>query len=184
MKKNRIALACDKHGFPMKEALKKWLIEEKNAEIVIDMTTSQDDPNFPDGLDQMRVICKAIQRDECRHAIMICGTGMGFSMMANMYWGIRAAAVQDELTAYRARKSQNAHIICIGAWCLAVERAKRVVSAWYDEPFDWRRESSVRNLQSFLEFNNEMTTKPDDVAWSMGFSAEDQGEWYYPLQGD
>ena len=70
MPKNRIAFACDHWGFELKEILKKWMIEEKNAEVIIDMATSPEE--IPDGTLQAKTICEAIQRDELRHAIMIC----------------------------------------------------------------------------------------------------------------
>lgn len=180
MPKNRIAFACDHWGFALKEILKKWMIEEKNAEVVIDMATSADD--IPEGTLQAKTICEAIQRDELRHAIMICGTGVGFCIIANKYWGIRASNVSDMYTAERARKSQNAQVLTIGAWNLAPEKAKKVVSAWYDEPFSWTRTSSVKNLAGFLSIDNQQLQKPDWVKWSMGFSPEDQGEWYYPAK--
>lgn len=182
MPKNRIALTCDHHGYALKEIIKKWLIEEKNAEIVLDTNPGPDNIDAVSGTEQTRRICEAIQRDECRHGIMICGTGTGFCQLANMYWGIRAANVSECFTAERSRKSQNSHLLCIGTWILSPEYAKKVISAWYDEPFDWGRESSVKNLKLFEEFNNELTPKPDHVAWSMGYSPDDQGEWYYPAK--
>lgn len=180
MPKNTIALACDHWGYGLKEELKRWLEEEKNAEVVIDLVPVPGPEQMP-GNEQARIICEAIQKDICRHAIMICGTGIGFNMVANMHWGIRAVSVSDEFTAERARKSANAHVLTIGTWDLAPEKAKKVVSAWYDEPFDWRRESSVKNLAGFLEVNNAYIAKPDWVSWSMGYSADDKEDWYYPV---
>ena len=179
MPKNRIGFACDHWGFELKEIIRKWMIEEKNAEVVMDMAPQKD--SIPDGTVQARALCEAIQRDELRHAIMICGTGVGFCMIANKFWGIRASNVSDMYTAERARKSQNSQVLTIGAWNLAPEKAKKVISAWYDEPFDWRRESSVRNLKGFLSIDNAQLDKPEWGNWSMGFTPEDQGEWYYPL---
>ncbi len=180
MPKNKIGFACDHWGFELKEILKTWMIEEKNAEVVMDMCPSKE--NILDGTIQARHICEAIQRDEFRHAIMICGTGVGFAVTANKFWGIRASNVSDMYTAERARKSQNAQVLTIGAWNLAPEKAKKVVSAWYDEPFSWTRLSSVKNLAGFLSIDNAQLQKPDWVKWSMGYSQEDQEEWYYPAK--
>lgn len=87
--------------------------------------------------------------------MLICGTGIGFCHMANTFWGIRAANVSDCYSAERARKSADAQILCIGARVLAPEAAKKVVDAWYDEPFDWGRESSVINKLKFKEMDDE-----------------------------
>ena len=172
MKKIKIALGCDYVGFELKEILKEYLIKEKNAEVVLDPICSETEGHGSPG-ETTRLICEAIQRDECRLALMICGTGIGFCHMANSFWGIRAANVSDCYSAERARQSADAQILCLGARVLAPEYAKKVVSAWYDKPFDWNRLSSVENKRYFQELEQKQLRKPDFVAWSMGYSPED-----------
>lgn len=168
MQKVKVALGCDHIGFELKEQLKQYLMEEKNAEIVIDPIVSSDmgDASFIETAD---VICKGIQHDVCRLGFFICGTGLGFCTVANTYWGIRAAHASDPYTAERARKSLNAQILCLGSRVLAFDYCKTVVDAFFDEPFEWDRESSVLNLKLMEEAQYKRAPKPRDIAWSMGF---------------
>ncbi|HFS4485873.1 TPA: RpiB/LacA/LacB family sugar-phosphate isomerase, partial [Escherichia coli] len=85
--KTKIAIASDDVGFARKEEIKKYLIEEKNMEIVYDPVTCKEQGvnNFARLADEMAGI---IQRDECRLGIYICGTGIGFTCQINKHWGI------------------------------------------------------------------------------------------------
>ncbi len=172
MENVKIALGCDYVGFELKEILKEYLIKEKHAEVVLNPILTEKDGHGSPG-ETTRLICEAIQRDECRLALLICGTGIGFCHMANSFWGIRAANVSDCYSAQRARQSADAQILCLGARVLAPEYAKMVVDAWYDRPFDWNRSSSVENKRYFQELEQRQLKKPDFVAWSMGYSPED-----------
>ncbi|HFK7160016.1 TPA: RpiB/LacA/LacB family sugar-phosphate isomerase, partial [Escherichia coli] len=102
--KTKIAIASDDVGFARKEEIKKYLIEEKNMEIVYDpvICKEQGVNNFARLADEMAGI---IQRDECRLGIYICGTGIGFTCQINKHWGIRAVAVTNPYSAKRARLS-------------------------------------------------------------------------------
>ncbi len=168
MDRIKVALGCDHVGFEAKEQLKKYLTEEKNAEIVIDpiKTIEQGEGTF---VQTAEIMCKGIQHDECRLGFFICGTGLGFNTVANTYWGIRAAHASETYTSERARKSLNAQILCMGCRVMAFEYMKKVVDAFYDEPFDWGRESSVANLKLMEDAQYGRASKPADIAWSMGF---------------
>ncbi len=171
MKKIKIALGCDDVGFALKEELKEYLMNEKNAEIVLDpIHTAVEGAGSQ--METTRMICEAIQKDECRLALFICGTGIGFCHMANRFWGIRAANVSDCYSAERARKSADAQVLCLGARVVTVEVAKKVLDAWYDEPFDWNRTSSVKNKELFVNLEKQQLKKPDFIAWGMGYTQE------------
>ena len=172
MEKIKVALGCDMVGFETKELLKRYLVEEKNCEIVIDPVKT-----YEEGISSFtktaETMCKGIQHDECRLGFFVCGTGLGFMTVANTYWGIRAAHASETYTAERARKSLNAQILCMGCRVMAFEYMKQVVDAFLDEPFDWGRESSVINLKLMEEAQYARAAKPEDITWSMGFSPDD-----------
>lgn len=170
--KTKIALGCDAVGYDLKEELKKYLKEEKNAEIVLDINPTIEKASGSPA-ETTTIMCEAIQKDQCRLGLLICGTGIGFCHMANCFWGIRAANVSDCYSAERARKSADAQILCLGARVLAPEAAKKVLDAWYDEPFSWTRESSVKNKKFFQEIENRQLEKPDFISWGMGYEKED-----------
>lgn len=169
----KIALACDNIGFERKEEIKKYLIEEKGAEVVYDPVTSPEGGvnTFAELADEMSIL---IQKDVCRLGIYICGTGIGFTCQANKHWGIRAVPVTDPYSAQRARLSNNAQIIGLGARVNGLEYMKMVVDSWYDEGFDFdtARENSKKNLLEAEKNDNLLLNKPDHVAWNMGFRAD------------
>lgn len=169
MSKIKIALGCDDVGFELKELLRRYLIEEKGADVVFDPIRTLDDAAGSQA-GTTTSICEGIQRDEFRLALLICGTGIGFCHMANRFWGIRAANVSDEYSAQRARLSADAQVLCLGSRVVTFEVAKRLVDAWYDEPFNWNRTSSVRNKATFQAIEDRQLAKPGHVSWSMGYS--------------
>lgn len=169
----RIALGCDNVGFELKEQIKAYLTEEKGYEVVIDPVENAED-GYLAGIRVAEEMCMGIQKDVCRLGLYICGTGLGFSTMANKYWGIRAAHASDCYTAQRARQSLNAQILCIGSRVLPFEYAKMVIDAFLDHPFSFSRTSSVENLQMFREHEEKVLgkVKPDYAAWNMGYEEE------------
>lgn len=168
--KTKIAIACDDVGFERKNEIVKYLTEEKNAEIVYDPVKTKED-----GVNTFAVLAdemsELIQKDVCRLGIYICGTGIGFTCQANKHWGIRAVPVSNPYTAKRARLSNNAQIIGLGARVCGLEYTKMVIDAWYDEGFDFKnaRENSKRNLLKAKESDDRNLKRPNYVAWNMGF---------------
>ena len=148
--KTKIAIASDDVGFARKEEIKKYLIEEKNMEIVYDPVTCKEQGvnNFARLADEMAGI---IQRDECRLGIYICGTGI-------------------------ARLSNNAQVIGLGCRVNDLEYSKMIVDAWLDNPFDFTtaRENSKKNLLEAERNDNALLVKPADVRWNMGFRPDDE----------
>ena len=156
--KTKIAIACDDLGFETKEAIKKYLIEEKNADVVYDPVQVPEDGvnTFAKLADEMSVL---IQKDVCRLGIYICGTGIGFTCQANKHWGIRATAVTNPYSAKRARLSNNVQIIGLGLRVNGLEYMKQIIA----------RENSKNNLLEAEKNDNLLLKKPDHVAWNMGF---------------
>lgn len=167
--KTKIAIACDDIGFERKEAIKKYLQEEKQAEVVYDPVKTKEEGinTFAKLADEMSTL---IQKDGCRLGIYICGTGIGFTCQANKHWGIRAVPVTNPYSAKRARLSNNAQIIGLGCRVNDLEYTKMIVDAWYDNAFDFTtaRENSKKNLLEAERSDNALLVKPDHVSWNMG----------------
>ncbi|MDO5324004.1 MAG: RpiB/LacA/LacB family sugar-phosphate isomerase [Clostridia bacterium] len=168
---NKIALGCDHVGFQMKEQIRAYLIS-RGMEVVIDPVKDEASGNgtFLETADAM---CGGIQEDKCRLGIFICGTGLGFSTVANTYWGIRAAHASDPYTAKMARLSLNAQILCLGCRVVGFEYAKMIIDAFLEKPFDWSRKSSVENLRLMEKAQLQRAAKPENIAWSMGFHPDE-----------
>ena len=65
-----------------------------------------------------------------KQGILICGTGIGMAMAANKCTGIRAAVCHDSYSAERAKLSNNANVLCMGARVIGPELAKKITKEW------------------------------------------------------
>mgnify|MGYP004707989593 FL=1 len=69
-------------------------------------------------------------------SILLCGAGIGVAIVANKVEGVRAAQCHDTFSAERARKSNNAQIMTMGARVVGPELAKTIVNAWLASEFE------------------------------------------------
>jgi ribose 5-phosphate isomerase B len=81
-------------------------------------------------------VASAILRGEFERGILCCGTGIGVCISANKVPGIRAALAHDTYSAERAAKSNDAHILTMGARVVGPELAKAIVDKWLASYFD------------------------------------------------
>ena len=88
--------------------------------------------DYPDVAERAAV---AIRDGRYERGILICGTGIGMAIAANKVPGVRAAQAHDVYSAERARKSNNAQILTMGARVIGPELAKSVVHAWLESEF-------------------------------------------------
>ena len=127
----RIALASDHAGFELKEIIKEHLSSRDVAlvDLGTDSTRSVDYPDFA------RKVCEAVLTRSAEKGILICGTGIGMSMMANRYKGIRGALCHDHFTALAARSHNDSNVLILGGRVLGVDLAKSIVDTWLETPF-------------------------------------------------
>ncbi len=122
----KLIIGSDHIGLALKETIKEHLAAQGCSCDDIGVFTP-DQVDYPD-------IALALAQDIAAGAhdrgILICGTGIGMAIVANKVPGIRAAQVHDIYTAERARKSNNAQIMTLGAQVLGVESAKLLVDVW------------------------------------------------------
>ena len=131
----RVALASDHAGFQLKEIIKNHL--ESRGLTPIDLgTDAQLSVDYPD---YAREVCEAVQSGAVERGILICGTGLGMTMMANRYKGIRAALCHDQFTASAARRHNDANILALGGWTIGPDLGKEIVNTWLETPFEGGR---------------------------------------------
>ncbi len=126
----KIAIGCDEIALTLKETIKDFLKTQTEipVEEVLDMGVFSKEPvDYPDVAEKVAL---AIANHECDRGILICGTGIGMAIVANKIPGVRAAQVYDPYSAERARKSNNAQIMTIGALTIGSETAKYLVEIW------------------------------------------------------
>lgn len=125
-----VLIGADDAAFALKDLLKTHL--ENNGYRVEDYSASEDD-DYPDVAYRL---AKGIAEGKTDRGLLICGTGIGMAITANKVPGVRAAQAHDTYSAERARKSNNAQIITLGARVLGPELAKTIVNAWLEAEFE------------------------------------------------
>ncbi len=131
----RIAVASDHAGFDLKSEVVSFLQMEGHE--VQDLGTySLDSVDYPD---YARLVVQKMRSGECEFGILICGTGIGMSMTANRYPGIRAAVCTDTYMARVSREHNDANVLCLGSRVVGVGLALDIVNAWINASFDGGR---------------------------------------------
>lgn len=123
----RIAIGSDDAGFPLKTVLQAHLAAKGVA--TDDLSPLQPDPavTYPEVAE---AVALAVAAGTYERGIIICGTGIGVCITANKVPGIRAALCHDVYSAERARKSNDAQVITMGARVVGPELAKSIIDAW------------------------------------------------------
>lgn len=140
----KIAIAGDSAGVPLVGILYPHLKALAGIE-VSDLSHSPDGSSGEYYANIAERVANAILAGQFERGILICGTGIGVAMSANKVPGIRAAQTHDTYSAERAAKSNNAHIITLGARVVGPELAKSIVNAWLASEFD-PKGASVANV--------------------------------------
>ncbi len=81
-------------------------------------------------------LASAISEGSYPRGILLCGTGIGMAIVANKVPGVRAAQCHDTFSAERARKSNNAQVLTLGARVIGPELAKNIVNVWLDSEYE------------------------------------------------
>ena len=144
----KLIIGSDHAGYKLKEELKKYL--EALGHTVEDYGTnseqSVDYPKFG------YAVASAAAKSKSK-GILICGSGIGMSMIANKVKGIRAAVCHNEYTARAAREHNDANILCLGARILKNEEAKKITKVFLETEFSKekrhrKRVDEIKKLES------------------------------------
>ena len=125
-----IAIGADDAGAPLKERLAAYL--QRRGFDVKDFGNG-DGQDYPDVAAE---VAEAVARGEHDRALLVCGTGLGMAIAANKVRGVRAATAHDPYSAERARKSNNAQVLTMGARVIAPEAAEKVLDHWLTAEFE------------------------------------------------
>ncbi|HTR81685.1 MAG TPA: ribose 5-phosphate isomerase B [Bacteroidota bacterium] len=140
-----IALASDHAGFAYKEKI-KGLLTEMQLPFKDFGTHSSESTDYPD---YAHAASTAISKGECDRGILVCGTGIGMSIVANKHKGIRAAACETVAAAELSRKHNNANVLCIGERLTTWDAAQSIVKMFLKTEFEGgRHERRVAKIHS------------------------------------
>jgi ribose 5-phosphate isomerase B len=129
--KPRIAIGSDHAGFPVKEAIRKYL--EGVGYVVADQgTSSEESVDYPD---YGKAVGERVAAKQDDLGIVVCGSGIGISIAANKVPGIRAALAHNVLTAQLAREHNDANILALGARIVTPAAALEMVQTFLTTPY-------------------------------------------------
>lgn len=127
-----LVIGCDHAAYDLKEKLKAFLIARGVA--VEDVGThSADSVDYPV---YGRKVAEMITTGRFARGILLCGTGLGMSMVANRFPGVRAALCHDIFGAIMSRKHNDANILVLGGRVTGETLAEEIVKAWLETPFE------------------------------------------------
>lgn len=135
MNNKTIAFACDHGGFVLKEALFAHL-KAKGYEILDFGAYTPERVEYPMVAEPA---CRAVVSGEARFALLVCGTGIGMSLVANKIHGIRAACCSESYSAKMTRLHNDANALCIGARVIGEATALDILDAFLDHEFEGGR---------------------------------------------
>lgn len=143
-----IAIGCDHGGFPLKEEICEHL-KERGFEFRDFGSYNTEPVDYPD----IAVpVCEAVVKGEADLAILICGTGIGMSMVANKVKGIRAACCSDTFSAEFTRRHNDANVLCMGGRVVGPGLAMEMVDRFLDNDFEGGRHQ--RRVDKIMETEN------------------------------
>ncbi|MBN2178566.1 MAG: ribose 5-phosphate isomerase B [Deltaproteobacteria bacterium] len=147
----KIAIGSDHAGFTLKEGVKKFL-GQRDIEIADMGTHSEESVDYPDfGMEVARLVSSG----EITRGILICGSGVGMSIVANRFPGVRAALCLDRETAIMSRKHNDSNILVLAGRRSDIETAEAIVSAWLETEFEGgrhqRRLDKIDDMKPIIE---------------------------------
>ena len=131
-----IVLCADHGGYELKEEIKKFLTKNKVEFIDCGANSFDKDDDYPDFV---QAAVPHVLENEDNAGIFICGSGIGVSMVANRFKGIRAVLANDYATAFLARKDEDANVLCMGARIVSKKMALKIIKVFFSSEFEGGR---------------------------------------------
>lgn len=156
----RVAIGSDHRGIKIKETLKEHL--NHKGYVVFDFGTYNDDESV-DYPDFGSKVASQVSNGEYDLGILICGTGIGMSIVANKFFNVRAALISDDESAKFSKLHNNANILVLGGNNLTLEDAKRYVDIWLDNSFEGGRHQKRLDKIMEIEKKNKSRYNVHDI---------------------
>jgi ribose 5-phosphate isomerase B len=151
----KIAIGSDHAGFGLKEEI-AGLLKHLGMEIVDCGTHTADSVDYPDFGEK---VSKLVSTGKAERGILICGTGIGMSMVANKFPNVRAALCNDLFCAKTSRLHNDANILVLGGRIIGRDLAAEIVKVWMSTPFEGERHlkrlHKIRKIEEDLKNHGE-----------------------------
>ncbi len=145
----RIAVGSDHRGVAMRAKV-VHLLHNLGQEVMDTGTDEQGSVDYPDIAAK---VAQMVSDHEVERGILICGTGLGMSIVANKFPGVRAAACHDDLTAEISRRHNDLNVLCLSADILGERVVDRLIEIWLNTEFEGGRHA--RRVQKILELEHQ-----------------------------
>jgi ribose 5-phosphate isomerase B len=150
--KKKIAIGSDHAGFGMKENVLA-LLKALDADIIDCGTNTEDSVDYPDFGSR---VSELVSSGGVEKGILICGTGLGMSMVANKYPNVRAALCNDLFCAKMSRMHNDANILVLGGRLIGKDLAAEIVKVWLNTPFEGERH--LKRLEKIKKIEENLNT--------------------------
>ena len=147
-----LVLGCDNAAVSLMNEVRQYLDEQNIPYTYLGVEDDSDSTFYP--LIAQRVAEEIIASGYTKEGILICGTGIGMSITANKFEGIYAAVCHENYSAERARLSNNANVLCMGARIIGPELAKKVLAEWLNLEFKGGR--SLAKVQEIMKIEERL----------------------------
>ena len=138
-------IGADHAGIDIKAYVKE-LFEKRGHEVIDLGPITKDRVDYPDFAAK---VCKSVLENEGSKGLLICGSGIGMSMAANKFDGIRAALCHNEYSAKMAREHNDANVICLGERVSGFGMVEAIVDSWNEASFEGgRHEGRVEKINA------------------------------------
>jgi ribose 5-phosphate isomerase B len=138
-----IVIGSDHAAYALKEKVKAYLAK-RSVDVEDAGCFSEDSVDYPDfGIK----VASMVSAGRFEKGILMCGTGLGMSMVANKFPHVRAALCDGLFSAMMSRRHNNANILVMGARVIGESLAMEIVKTWLETPFDGGRHQ--RRLDKF-----------------------------------
>jgi ribose 5-phosphate isomerase B len=131
----RISVGSDHRGLEVKNRLTE-LLARLGHEVSDEGTNSSVSVDYPD---IASAVAEKVARGEVERGILVCGTGIGMSITANKFRGVRAAACNDSVTAEISRRHNDANVLCLAGDLLGQRNIDRLIEVWINTKFEGGR---------------------------------------------
>ncbi|MFH0932851.1 MAG: ribose 5-phosphate isomerase B [Nitrospirota bacterium] len=133
----KIGIGCDHAGLELKNEIIQ-LLRGLGIECIDYGTNSPESVDYPDFGEK---VSEAVSSGKIDRGILICGTGIGMSIVANKFPRVRASLCNDLFTAQMSRRHNDANILVLGGRIVGKDLAKAIVRTWMETPFEGERHS-------------------------------------------
>lgn len=147
-----IAFGCDHTALTLKKELLNY-VHKMGYEVIDCGCTSDERVDYPVYGEK---VAKLVSQKKCDRGVVLCGTGIGISIVANKIKGIRAVACSEPYSARLSRLHNNTNILAMGARVVGNELAKMIVEIWLSTEYEGGRHQKRLDMISNIENKNKI----------------------------